>query len=83
MLEALVHSGAFDEFGEDRATLLASLDVAISHTELVNPDDDLFDMFSDGEFSLKPKYNHVDPIPVEDKLSLEKSAWGFIFQIIQ
>ncbi|MEJ9228088.1 DNA polymerase III subunit alpha [Peribacillus butanolivorans] len=76
VLEALVHSGAFDEFGEDRATLLASLDVAISHTELVNPDDDLFDMFSDGEFSLKPKYNHVDPIPVEDKLSLEKSVLG-------
>ncbi|MFD6438679.1 DNA polymerase III subunit alpha [Peribacillus sp. NPDC060186] len=76
VLEALVHSGSFDEFGEDRATLLASLDVAISHTELVNPDDDLFDMFSDGEFSLKPKYNHVDPIPVEDKLSLEKSVLG-------
>ena len=76
VLEALVHSGAFDEFGEDRATLLASLDVAISHTELVNPDDDLFDMFSDGEFSLKPKYNYVDPIPVEDKLSLEKSVLG-------
>ncbi|MGE7766492.1 DNA polymerase III subunit alpha [Peribacillus sp. NPDC096540] len=76
VLEALVHSGSFDEFGEDRATLLASLDVAISHTELVNPDDDLFNMFSDGEFSLKPKYNHVDPIPVEDKLSLEKSVLG-------
>lgn len=76
VLEALVHSGAFDEFGEDRATLLASLDVAINHTELVNPDDDLFDMFSDGEFSLKPKYNRVDPIPIEHKLSLEKSALG-------
>ncbi|KWW20133.1 DNA polymerase III [Peribacillus simplex] len=76
VLEALVNSGAFDEFGEDRATLLASLDVAISHTELVNPDDDLFDMFSDGEFSLKPKYNHVDPIPIEDKLALEKNALG-------
>ena len=63
VLEALVHSGAFDEFGEDRATLLASLDIAISHTELVNPDDDLFDMFSDGGFSLKPKYNRVEPIP--------------------
>nr|WP_309476899.1 DNA polymerase III subunit alpha [Bacillus sp. ISL-34] len=76
VLEALVHSGAFDEFGEDRATLLASLDVAINHTELVNPDDDLFDMFSDGEFSLKPKYNRVDPIPIEHKLSLEKGALG-------
>ena len=76
VLEALVHSGAFDEFGEDRATLLASLDVAINHTELVNPDDELFDLFADGEFSLKPKYNRVDPIPVEDKLSMEKGVLG-------
>ena len=34
-LEALVHSGSFDEFGQDRAVLLASLDVAIEHAQLV------------------------------------------------
>ncbi len=34
-LEVLVHSGSFDEFGEDRAILLASLDVAIEHASFV------------------------------------------------
>ncbi|OIK11145.1 DNA polymerase III subunit alpha [Bacillus sp. MUM 13] len=77
ILEALVHSGAFDEFGKDRATLLASLDVALSHSELVNPDDSQFDFFESSEFSLKPKYIEVDPIRLEDKLYYEKNALGF------
>ncbi|PLT31172.1 DNA polymerase III subunit alpha [Peribacillus deserti] len=75
-LEALVHSGAFDEFGEDRATLLASLDVALEHNELVNPDDDQFDLFANSEFTLKPKYLRVEPIRTLDKLELEKQALG-------
>ena len=62
VLEVFVHSGAFDEFGQDRATLLASLDVALDHAELVKPDDDLFDLFGEGEFSLQPKYVEVEPI---------------------
>ncbi|MBM7692875.1 DNA polymerase-3 subunit alpha [Peribacillus deserti] len=75
-LEVLVHSGAFDEFGEDRATLLASLDVALEHNELVNPDDDQFDLFANSEFTLKPKYLRVEPIRTLDKLELEKQALG-------
>lgn len=76
-LEYLVHSGSFDEFSQDRAVLLASLDVAIEHAQLVRPNDSRqFDLFSDEEFSLKPKYVHVDPIRQEDKLSLEKEALG-------
>ena len=75
VLEVLVHSGAFDEFGHDRATLLASLDVALNHADLVRPDDDLFDLFG-GEFSLQPKYVEVDPIGIEDKLLFEKKVLG-------
>ncbi|PLT32299.1 DNA polymerase III subunit alpha [Bacillus sp. V5-8f] len=76
ILEALIHSGAFDEFGEDRATLLASLDVALSHAELVKPEDGSFDLFGPDEFSLKPKYVEVEPIRMEDKLYFEKSVLG-------
>lgn len=76
ILEALIHSGAFDEFGEDRATLLASLDIALSHAELVKPDDGGFDLFGNDEFNLKPKYMAVDPIRMEDKLYFEKSVLG-------
>lgn len=76
-LESLIHSGSFDEFGEDRAVLLASLDVALDHAQLVNPDDaQQGDLFSDDEFFLKPKYVNVDPIRAEDKLRQEKEALG-------
>ncbi len=76
-LESLIHSGSFDEFGEDRAVLLASLDVALDHAQLVNPDDaQQGDLFTDDEFFLKPKYVTVDPIRAEDKLRQEKEALG-------
>jgi DNA polymerase III subunit alpha len=77
ILETLVHSGSFDEFGVDRAVLLASLDVAIDHAQLVKPDDmNQFDFFSEEGFSLKPKYVDIEPIRTEDKLLLEKQALG-------
>lgn len=77
VLEALIYSGAFDEFGHDRAVLLATIDVAIEHAQLVAPDDNgQIDMFAEAEFSLKPKYTEVDPMRIEDKLSLEKEVLG-------
>jgi DNA polymerase-3 subunit alpha len=77
VLEALIYSGAFDEFGHDRAVLLATIDVAIEHAQLVAPDDSgQIDMFSEAEFTLKPKYSEVDPMRIEDKLSLEKEVLG-------
>ncbi|MDP4163781.1 MAG: DNA polymerase III subunit alpha, partial [Bacillota bacterium] len=78
VLEMLVHSGSLDEFGMDRADLLASLDVAIEHAQLVKPEGmDRFDLFSEDEFTLKPKYVLVDPIRLEDKLHFEKEVLGF------
>jgi DNA polymerase III subunit alpha len=76
-MEALVHSGAFDEFGHDRAILLATLDVAAEHAQLMAPDDSgQFGLFFDNEFELKPKYVMVDPLRIEDKLSFEKEVLG-------
>lgn len=77
-IEALVHSGSFDEFGKDRAVLLASIDVALNHAQLVKPEGvDQGDLFSEEEFMLKPKYVEVDPIRLEDKLNYEKEVLGF------
>jgi len=77
-LEALVYSGCLDEFGEDRAVLLASIDVAIEHAQLVNPDDaSQLQLFAEEAMMLKPKYVKVDPIRLEDKLNLEKEVLGF------
>lgn len=76
-LEFLVHSGCFDEFGEDRSALLASLDVALEHAQLLRPNSiDQFDFFMEDEFLLKPKYVQIDPMRMEDKLSFEKEALG-------
>jgi DNA polymerase III subunit alpha len=76
-LEVLVHSGSFDEFNEDRAVLLASLDVALEHAQIFKVDESSqVELFLD-EFQLKPKYVQVDPIRLEDKLSFEKEALGF------
>ncbi|MFC3883219.1 DNA polymerase III subunit alpha [Bacillus songklensis] len=75
-LESLITSGSFDEFGEDRATLLASIDVALEHIELIGVDDQE-NFFLDEEFSLKPKYVTAGPMPLAEKLQLEKEALGF------
>lgn len=77
VLEAFVYSGSFDDFGQDRAVLLASLDAAIEHANLLNPEEEQFDFFSEGDFFPKPKYTDVDPIRSEDKLALEKEVLGF------
>jgi DNA polymerase III subunit alpha len=76
ILESLIASGSFDEFGEDRASLLASIDVALEHTELIGFDDQE-SFFLDEELLLKPKYIITDPMPLEEKLQLEKEAIGF------
>lgn len=76
-LEALVYSGSFDEFGKDRAVLLATLDAAMNHAQLVQPvvngQDTLF--FEEG-FAIKPKYVEVEPMTLRDKLHYEKLVLG-------
>jgi DNA polymerase III subunit alpha len=75
MLESFVLAGCFDEFGVERASLLASLDVALEHAELVRPDDGLGDLFAE-EFSLKPKYVKAEPLTEDEKLKHEKELLG-------
>ncbi len=75
-VEALVDSGSFDEFGEERNTLLTTLDAAIDHAQLIKPDDEQYEFFSDDSFFPKPKYTKAEPMPIEDKLAREKAALG-------
>ncbi|MGD6816842.1 DNA polymerase III subunit alpha [Metabacillus sp. 113a] len=80
-LEALVFSGAFDEFGIGRESILATLDVALEHAELMRPDegDGQMGLGFDEEFDLKPKYIEVEPFTIAEKLQFEKEALGFYF----
>lgn len=76
-LEALTASGSFDEFGEDRAVLFASIDAALEHAQLVRPaGGEQGDLFSKDDFLIQPKYTVVESIPAEEKLRLEKEVLG-------
>ncbi|RLQ97956.1 DNA polymerase III subunit alpha [Falsibacillus albus] len=76
-IEALIFSGGFDEFGKDRAVLLASLDAALEHGELLNPDDQDYNLFEDeNSFQLVPKYTDVEAMPLLEKLNFERQAIG-------
>lgn len=72
-IESLVLSGCFDEFGVERAALLASIDVALEHAQLVGPYVEE-GMFSD--ISLKPKYVEAPAFSLEEKLMHEKELLG-------
>ncbi|MGG3572753.1 DNA polymerase III subunit alpha [Bacillus gobiensis] len=79
MLESLVLSGAMDEFGQNRATLLASLDVALEHTALFGDQGNQLGLFQEEMFAIKPKYTVMEEFPVIDLLNFEKSVLGFYF----
>lgn len=77
-LESLIFAGCFDEFGEERSTLIASIDVALDYAELVKPEsEDQIDFSFDEELLLKPQYIKVEPLRAEDKLKFEREAIGF------
>lgn len=78
-LEPLIKAGALDDFHDNRGTLLASLDAAIMHAELVRPNDSP-DLFSGSDFSFgKPKYTETESIPHLSKLQFEREVLGFYF----
>jgi len=77
-IEALIFSGAMDDFGQDRATLLASIDVALEHAELFKMDEKEQIVFPlDDLAAIKPKYVEVEPFTIEEKLKFEKETLGF------
>ncbi len=75
--EPLVKSGALDDFGKDRATLLATIEAAEKHVALVRPNEEN-DLFSSEGFLFgKPKYIETEAIPEKVKLQFEKEVLGF------
>ncbi|QBP40666.1 DNA polymerase III subunit alpha [Paenisporosarcina antarctica] len=75
-VEPLIKAGALDDFGQNRATLLSTLDAAVKYAELVRPniEQDLFDgdVISFG----KPKYVRNAEIPEMIKLQFERETLG-------
>lgn len=87
VIEALIKTGGFDSLGEDRATLLDSLDGELAEAESTRRDREagqssLFDMLGDdsgGESNEKaaPSRKTVPPMPMTEKLQYEKELLGF------
>jgi DNA polymerase-3 subunit alpha len=77
-LESLIYSGCFDDFGQERSTLLASVDLALDYAELIKPESESqMDFSFDEELLLKPQYVEMEPFKAEDKLRFEKESIGF------
>ncbi len=78
-IEPLVKAGALDEFGEERSTLLATIDAAVKYAQLVSPTDES-DLFGgDASHFGKSKYIRKAPMPLLDKLEFEKEVLGQYF----
>ena len=78
VIEPLIKSGALDDFGKDRATLLATIEAAGKHASLVRPTEEENDLFGSNSLIFgKPKYVEAQPIPDKMKLQFEKEALGF------
>lgn len=77
IIEPLIKAGALDEFGKDRATLLATIEGAQKQADFARPSagQDSFDkeIFSFGT----PKHTEASPIPEKIKLQFEKEVLGF------
>lgn len=78
VIEPLIKAGALDDFGKDRAVLLATIEAAEKHASLVRPNEEDHDLFAEeGLFFGKPKYVDTHPIPDKMKLQFEKEALGY------
>ncbi|MDP3482975.1 MAG: DNA polymerase III subunit alpha, partial [Sulfuricella sp.] len=83
VIESLVRAGAFDTINDNRASLLASVGVAMEAAEQENRDilqNSLFDAMDDGGAESRPDAM-VDaaPWPMVEQLTNEKKALGFYF----
>ena len=82
-LEALVKSGAMDTFGENRSTLLNSIQIALSYSNKLNLEQsagqtNLFYSDSDEDQNL-PELSRAKELQVDEKLGFEYSTLGFYF----
>lgn len=73
----LIKAGAFDEFGQSRGVLLASIDAAISHALFIGPNDEENAFSSILASIASPKYSPEIPISRMQLLEYEREVLGF------
>ena len=82
-LEALVKCGAMDAFGENRSTLLNSIQIALSYSNKLNHEQsagqtNLFYSESDEDQNL-PELRRAKELQIDEKLGFEYATLGFYF----
>ncbi|MDF7675428.1 DNA polymerase III subunit alpha [Neisseriaceae bacterium ESL0693] len=79
-IEALIRAGAFDELNDNRAQLLANIDLALDNAEQIAANVNQGGLFDLVEDAIEPvKMQPVAPWPLAVKLAEEKQALGFYF----
>jgi DNA polymerase III subunit alpha len=79
-IESLIRAGAFDCLGVDRATLLASVPLALESAEQAQASANQVSLFGDdSEASQDPDYVKAAPWSMKQQLTEEKSALGYYF----
>ncbi|MFC0187892.1 DNA polymerase III subunit alpha [Fictibacillus aquaticus] len=80
-LESLIFAGAMDCFGQERSTLLATLDSALEYGEKLQSlqGQEQYILFNDKEGIPKPSYVEVPPLKENERLAFEQEALGFYF----
>ncbi|HEY8025582.1 MAG TPA: DNA polymerase III subunit alpha [Burkholderiaceae bacterium] len=78
-IDALIRAGAFDSLGTDRATLLASVPLALEGAEQAEAAANQVSLFGgeDSDLETPPEYVKVQPWSDKQKLTEEKLALGF------
>ncbi|MBC7415106.1 MAG: DNA polymerase III subunit alpha [Herminiimonas sp.] len=78
-IESLVRAGAFDCFGQDRATLLATVGMAMEGAEQAEASANQVSLFGgdDDDFHATPDYVKVSLWSDKQRLTEEKAALGF------
>lgn len=77
IMEALILAGALDYLGKDRAILIATLEAAVKHAELLRPTEDIALETATAVRFGKPKYMYAEAMPQKEKLQYEKESLGF------
>ncbi|MEX0322453.1 MAG: DNA polymerase III subunit alpha [Puniceicoccaceae bacterium] len=86
VLESLIKAGAFDSLGEDRGTIMASLDSTMNEIQALRKDAeigqanmfDMFEMDAPAKSQEKSKPAAEGPVmPLSEKLMYEKELLGF------
>lgn len=80
VMESLIRVGAFDTINSNRASLLASVGIAIESAEQINRAVNQANLFQENDDSLlQPQLTHFDPWNDREKLRNEKIGLGFYF----